>query len=153
MGPGTQGLSFLKKAPEEIKLTKKKKMQNLQEGRKGSRLRGLECPVWAQIPHPFSAPWLLGLEEKHRRGESSSGRKADVSRGKSLQPNAGGDATWESQEDQCPCLYIPTTLSLPEQPLLTCMISHRPSAPARVPVLGVILHKEENQKFMVQRTK
>lgn len=35
------------------------------------------------------------------------------------------------------------------QPLLTCVISHRASAPARVSVLGIILHQEGKRKPMV----
>lgn len=48
----------------------------------------------------------------------------------------------------------------PPQPLLpqgspsrTCMISHRPSAPARVPVLGIILCQCEKRKAVIPRRK
>lgn len=36
VGPGTQGLSFLKKAPKEIKLTKKRKCRICRKGTKGA---------------------------------------------------------------------------------------------------------------------
>lgn len=41
-------------------------------------------------------------------------------------------------------LHPPQSWPPEGSPLLTCMISHRPSAPARVPVLGIVLHEEEN---------
>ena len=43
---------------------------------------------------------------------------------------------------------------LPQRsPSRTCMISHRPSAPARVPVVGIILCQREKRKAVVPRRK
>lgn len=51
------------------------------------------------------------------------------------------------QENGCRSLHIPHNPSFSRAALLTCMVSHRPSAPARVPVLGIILHKEEKRNL------
>ena len=52
-----------------------------------------------------------------------------------------------------PVPLYPTPPQLPQgSPSRTCMISHRPSAPARVPVLGIILHQDEKRKAVVPHT-
>lgn len=122
-------------------------MQNLQEGYRGSQLRGLECPVRAQVPRPCSVPLALGAGRKNtdeERGLAAQGRGAGGSRGMSLRPSAVRGQ--ENRTTLCP--YIPTTPA-PRggSPSRTCMISHGPSAPAGVPVLGIILFQSGKRKF------
>ena len=50
------------------------------------------------------------------------------------------------------CPYTPPPQLPQGSPSRTCMISHRPSAPARVPVLGIILHQDKKRKAVVPRT-
>lgn len=60
--------------------------------------------------------------------------------GESVQPDTGGRPLVRVQENRYPYISIsPKTPASPRQPLLTCMIGYRPSTPARVPVLGIIL--------------
>lgn len=83
-------------------------MQNLQEGYRGSQLRGLECPVRAQVPRPCSVPLALGAGRKNtdeERGLAAQGRGAGGSRGMSLRPSAVRGQ--ENRTTLCP--YIPTT--------------------------------------------
>lgn len=130
-------------------------MQNLQEGSRGSQLRGLECPVWAQLPRPCSAPLACQAGRENRGASSSSlGRGQQGAAGESLRSDAGGEAP-RAGSGKWVSLHPP-----PPQPLLpqgspsrTCMISHRPSAPSRVPVLGIILCQREKRKAVVPRRK
>lgn len=150
MAPGAQGNCFLKRALKEIKLIqKKKKKAGSTRRRRGSQLRGLECPVWAQIPRPCSAPLAFQATRKIRRKHYQPGKgRGDSSRGKSPLPEAGGETIRGGlggcQEQAC--LYASTYPAALGQPPLTCMISHRASAPARVSVLGIVLHQEGKRK-------
>lgn len=117
-------------------------MQNLQEGRRGSQLRGLECPVWAPIPRPCSAP--LAFRAGRKNTDEEKARAAwegkQMAEGKSVQPDTGGRPLVRGQEKGYPYTSIfPKTPASPGQSLLTCMIGYGSSTPAGMPVLGIIL--------------
>ena len=85
---------------------------------------------------------------KHSRLERKG--TAGGSRGESLRSDAGGEAPgagsgrWVSLHPPPPQPLLPQG-----SPSRTCMISHRPSAPARVPVLGIILCQCEKRKAVI----
>lgn len=77
-------------------------MQNLQEGHRGSQLRGLECPVWAQIPALALLPGPLGLGGKTQMRRKQFGRKADDNREKLSSQKLEERPLVGDQENGCP---------------------------------------------------
>lgn len=150
MGSGTHSLSFTKESPKGNQVDQKKKMQNLQEGRRGSQLRGLECPVWAPIPRPCSAPlaFRAGRKNTDEKKALAAWEGKQMAAGESVQPDTGGRPLPRGQENgYCYTSISPKTPASPGQSLLTCMIGYRSSTPARVPVLGIILQQEEKTVY------
>lgn len=150
MGSGTHSLSFTKESPKGNQVDQKKKMQNLQEGRRGSQLRGLECPVWAPIPRPCSAPlaFRAGRKNTDEKKALAAWEGKQMVAGESVQPDTGGRPLLRGQENgYCYTSISPKTPASPGQSLLTCMIGYRSSTPARVPVLGIILQQEEKTVY------
>lgn len=90
MGPRAPGSSFSKESPKGNQADQKKKMQNLQERRRRSQLRGLECPVQPRSSAPALPPWLLRLGGKTQR----TGKHHSLGRGDEA---AGGRGSLPSQ--------------------------------------------------------
>lgn len=127
-------------------------MQNLQERRKGSQLRGLECPVWAQIPRPCSAPLAFQAGRKNTDEVTAlpaweGGMRQQQGKGSPARRWRGDHLRGVRKMDVPASVHSPAALGQPQHTAqLTGMISHRASAPARVSVFGIILHQEGKRK-------
>ena len=82
MGPGTQGLSFLKKAPEEIKLTKKK--ENAESAGRAQR-ESTQRPGMSSLgpdPPPFLCSLAFGLGGKTQTRRKQLWKESRCQQGK-----------------------------------------------------------------------
>lgn len=125
-------------------------MRICRKGTEGTSSEAWNVPSGPGSPSPVLLPRFPELGGKHRWEEALAIWEGEVSQqqGKErghLRGAMRGESGYPYASTS------PTIPPFPGSPLFTCMISHRPSAPARVPVLGIVLHPEEKRKSVVPR--